>query len=66
MTGFPLSARHHSTLDKGNGNVSNRTACSAKVSDPTIDRWFDPSCFVAPQLVLRCGTHRIIKNEFEN
>jgi hypothetical protein len=31
----------------GTGNRPNRV-CDGKLSDPTIDRWFDTSCFVPP------------------
>jgi len=47
MTGFPFTPSITSTLDNGNGNVPNRT-CSGRVPSPTINGWFDPSCFVAP------------------
>ena len=48
MSGFPFQPSITSTLDNGQPNVPNRTTCSGKLSDPTIDRWFDPGCFVAP------------------
>ena len=48
MAGFPYQPSITSTLDNGQPNAPNRTSCSGTLSDPTIDRWFDPSCFVAP------------------
>jgi hypothetical protein len=50
MSGFPFQPSIASTLDNGQGNVPNRTTCSGKISNPTIDRWFDPTCFEAPPI----------------
>jgi len=47
MTGFSFTPTITSNLDNGNSNNPNRV-CSGAVSNPTIDRWFDPSCFVTP------------------
>jgi hypothetical protein len=34
-------------LSTGTGNRPNRV-CNGNISNPTIDRWFDTSCFVPP------------------
>ena len=38
-----------SNLDNGQGNMPNRT-CTGTVSNPTIQQWFDPTCFPTPAL----------------
>ena len=46
--GLPLSiTQTQNVLSTGTTNRPNRI-CDGKLSDPTIDRWFDTSCFVAP------------------
>ena len=44
--GLPLTVTHTQGVNStGTGNRPNRI-CDGNISDPTIDRWFDTSCFV--------------------
>jgi len=46
--GLPLTVTQtQNVLSTGTGNRPNRI-CDGKLDDPTIDRWFDTSCFVPP------------------
>jgi Carboxypeptidase regulatory-like domain len=46
--GLPLTpATTTGVLSTGTGNRPNRI-CDGRLDNPTIDRWFDTSCFVAP------------------
>jgi hypothetical protein len=46
--GLPLTpATTTGVLSTGTGNRPNRV-CNGRLDNPTIDRWFDTSCFVAP------------------
>jgi Carboxypeptidase regulatory-like domain len=46
--GLPLTiTQAQGVQSTGTGNRPNRI-CNGSLSDPTIDRWFDTSCFVAP------------------
>ena len=46
--GLPLTVTQtQGVLSTGTGNRPNRV-CDGKVDNPTIDRWFDTSCFVSP------------------
>jgi hypothetical protein len=46
--GLPLTpATTTGVLSTGTGNRPNRV-CDGRIDNPTIDRWFDTSCFVAP------------------
>jgi hypothetical protein len=47
MTGFPFTPGISSNLDNGNGNVPNRV-CNGQVSNWTIAKYYDTSCFVTP------------------
>ncbi|MBV8707453.1 MAG: TonB-dependent receptor [Acidobacteriaceae bacterium] len=44
QSGFPFTPGITSNLDNGTGNLPNRV-CNGSIPNPTIDRWFDPSCF---------------------
>jgi hypothetical protein len=47
-TGLPFTVtQNQGVLSTGTGNRPNRI-CSGKLDNPTIDRWFDASCFVSP------------------
>jgi hypothetical protein len=47
--GLPLTVTQtQGVLSTGTGNRPNRV-CDGRLSDPTIDRWFDTSCFVQVQ-----------------
>jgi hypothetical protein len=47
-TGLPFTVTQtQGVLSTGTGNRPNRI-CSGKLDNPTIDRWFDTSCFVPP------------------
>ena len=47
-SGYPLGMSMSTNLSgTGFGNRPDRV-CDGKLTDPTIDRWFDTSCFVAP------------------
>jgi hypothetical protein len=48
-TGFPFTVGYSdsSINNMGIGQLPNRI-CSGKISNPTIQQWFDPSCFVSP------------------
>ncbi len=46
--GLPLTVTQtQNVLSTGTGNRPNRI-CDGKLDNPTIDRWFDTSCFVPP------------------
>ena len=46
--GLPLTVTQtQNVLSTGTGNRPNRI-CDGNISNPTIDRWFDTSCFVPP------------------
>ena len=45
--GFPFTPSITSTLDNGQGTQPNRV-CSGRISNPSINNWFDTSCFTAP------------------
>jgi hypothetical protein len=46
--GLPLTVTQtQGVLSTGTGNRPNRV-CDGKLSNPTIDRWFDTACFVPP------------------
>jgi hypothetical protein len=45
QTGFPFTPSITSNLDNGQGNQPDRV-CNGSVSNPTINLWFNPSCFV--------------------
>jgi hypothetical protein len=47
QAGFPITPSITSTLDNGQGTQPNRV-CSGGISNPTINDWFDTSCFTAP------------------
>ena len=47
-SGLPLTVTQtQNVLSTGTGNRPNQT-CSGKLENPTIDRWFDLSCFTPP------------------
>ena len=46
QAGFPFTPTITSNLDNGEGNQPNRI-CDGRLSNRTIARWFDTSCFVA-------------------
>lgn len=47
-TGLPFTVTQtQGVLSTGTGNRPNRI-CDGRLSNPTIDRWFDASCFVPP------------------
>ena len=47
-TGLPLTVTQtQNVLSTGTGNRPNRT-CNGTLSDPTIDKWIDASCFTPP------------------
>jgi hypothetical protein len=47
-TGLPLTVTQtQNVLSTGTGNRPNRT-CNGSLSDPTIDKWIDASCFTPP------------------
>jgi hypothetical protein len=46
-TGLPFNPTVTSTLDNGNGDMPNRI-CNGTVSNPSIQEWFNPSCFAIP------------------
>jgi hypothetical protein len=47
-TGLPFTVTQtQGVLSTGTGNRPNRI-CSGRLDNPTIDRWFDTSCFVPP------------------
>jgi len=46
QAGFPFSPTITSNLDNGEGNQPDRT-CDGRLSNRTINQWFDTSCFVA-------------------
>jgi len=47
-TGLPLTVTQtQNVLSTGTGNRPNRT-CDGSLSDPTIDKWIDASCFSSP------------------
>lgn len=47
MSGLPFSPSVTSTLDNGNGDMPNRV-CDGALSNPTIQAWFNTSCFTTP------------------
>jgi len=47
MSGFPFNPSVTSTLDNGQGNMPNRV-CNGAISNPTIQHWYNTSCFVSP------------------
>ena len=49
MTGFPFTPGISSTLDNGNSNVPDRV-CGGSISNWTIAKYYDPTCFVTPAL----------------
>ena len=46
QTGFPFTPSITSNLDNGQGNQPDRV-CNGSLPNPTINLWFNPSCFVA-------------------
>lgn len=46
-TGFAFTPGISSQLDNGRGNIPNRTG-SGKLSNPTIEKWFDYTAFTQP------------------
>ena len=46
-SGYPLAMGVSNQSGTGLGNRPDRI-CDGKLSNPTIDLWFDPECFVAP------------------
>lgn len=47
MTGLPFNPSITSTLDNGNGDMPNRI-CDGALPHPTIQDWYNTSCFVSP------------------
>ncbi len=47
MTGFPFTPSISSNLDNGNGDNPNRI-CNGNISNWTINRYYDTSCFMSP------------------
>ena len=45
QTGFPFTPSITTNLDNGQGNQPDRT-CNGSVPNPSINMWFNPSCFV--------------------
>jgi hypothetical protein len=49
FTGLPFNPTVTSTLDNGNGDMPNRI-CNGALPGPTIQEWFNTSCFTTPGL----------------
>ncbi len=49
FTGLPYNPTVTSTLDNGNGDAPNRI-CNGGLASPTIQDWFNTSCFATPGL----------------
>ena len=59
QSGYPFTPSTSRRTNNGTGGRPDRT-CDGELSNPSIDRWFDTSCFVTPEIYTYGNSGRTI------